>query len=500
MMVASKTEDYQPLGDVLDQGLKELGYSWEDLNVELFASDKQHVLDLYCSKGKNCCYKFYWPSFGMAYGNPRFHEQGRVLTKVAPERSRMVLCSPDWGAHGGNEYWRTLLDKLRLTSIQLPDDAIYVPLGRKTPIGKPGLVSMLSVVDKSVAPVPWEDLDPAMVQEIQPESSGYTLDVLKNQLRPRNAVETTSGGDEYVVSDTVTPNSPCRVSNPDVVSEWGLSELPSSIHLDCETGHDAFFVQTCVEKVENAEYTAPLKPLLSIRGEEPLVEELDPLSRLRVYVDSKRRLVAKKLCYPRPTRRSWLLKQGSMGDISQLREDLEQRISTWQREVDLKLMQSVWGAHVRTPEKDELSEECVCGPSQVCLCCHRPPETVERDRLYAYQGLKDTTKDTEPVEDHLPTSIHQGASSLHSDGDMEDKIKLLGPRVQKLISTYLEVFGELPPTASCDKLVQMDLKLKPEFGGHKIRGRPYPAPNTPRFRCPTVPEFYAPLRGPFARV
>ena len=55
MMVASETKDYQLLGDVLDQGLKELGYSREDLNVDLFASDKQHVLDLYCSKGKNSC-------------------------------------------------------------------------------------------------------------------------------------------------------------------------------------------------------------------------------------------------------------------------------------------------------------------------------------------------------------------------------------------------------------------------------------------------------------
>ena len=105
MMAASKTEDYQLLGEVLDQGLKELGYSREDLSVELFASDKQHVLDLYCSKGKNCSYTFYWPSFGMAYGNPRFSELEKVLTKVALERSRMVLCSPDWGAHGGNEYW-----------------------------------------------------------------------------------------------------------------------------------------------------------------------------------------------------------------------------------------------------------------------------------------------------------------------------------------------------------------------------------------------------------
>ena len=37
-------------------------------------------------------------------------------------------------------------------------------------------------VDGGLATVPWEDLDPAMVQKIQRESSGYTLDVLKNQL------------------------------------------------------------------------------------------------------------------------------------------------------------------------------------------------------------------------------------------------------------------------------------------------------------------------------
>ena len=92
-------------------------------------------------------------------------------------------------------------------------------------------------------------------------------------------------------------------------------------------------------------------------------------------------------------------------------------------------MKSVWGAHMRTPEEDDLSVECVCEPPGACLCCHRPSEMVEQDLLYAYQGLKDTTT-----------------------GE------------------------ELPPPASCDKLVQMDLKLKPEFVGHKIRRRPYPAP------------------------
>ena len=183
--------------------------------MELFASDKQHVLYLYCSKGKRCPYKFYRPFFAMAYENPRCSELGKVLTKVALERSRMVLCSPDRGAHGGDEYWCTLLDKLTLTSIQLPDDGIYVPQGRKTPIGKNAWGSGLSLVDGSLAPVPWEDLDSAMVQEIQRESSGFTLDVQKSHLRPRDAVETTLGGDEYVVSDTVAPNSPCRVCNPE---------------------------------------------------------------------------------------------------------------------------------------------------------------------------------------------------------------------------------------------------------------------------------------------
>ena len=101
---------------------------------------------------------------------------------------------------------------------------------------------------------------------------------------------------------------------------------------------------------------------------------------------------------------------------------------------------------------------------------------MEEDLLYAYQGLKDTTKDAEPVENHLPTSIHQSATNLHSDEDKEDKIKLWDPRVEKLIRTYMEVVGKLPPPGPCDKMVQMDLKLKPESVGHKIRRRPFLAP------------------------
>ena len=170
-------------------------------------------------------------------------------------------------------------------------------LGRKTPIGKPGWGSMLSVVDGGLTSIPWEDLDSILVQAIQRESDGIILGDLKDGLRPQGAIETIPGGDEYVVTNTNAPNSPCRVRVPDEVSECGLSELHSSIHSDDETEHDAFFVQTCMEEEENAEYVAPLKPLLSVRVGDPVDEEPDPRSRSREYVDSKRRLVAKKLCY-----------------------------------------------------------------------------------------------------------------------------------------------------------------------------------------------------------
>ena len=184
--------------------------------------------------------------------------------------------------------------------------------------------------------------------------------------------------------DAVTANNPCNVPNTNVVSVCGLSELISVIHCDDKTDHHAFFLRTCVEEDENANYATPPKPLFSMRGEQPLDGKMDPRSRFREYVESKRRVVAKGLCYARPTRSSWRLNEGQMGKISQIKEDVEHTNTPWQPEVDLKLMESVLGAHPRTPEEDKLSEECVCVPPQACLCCPRRPEIFGRDLLYAY--------------------------------------------------------------------------------------------------------------------
>ena len=90
----------------------------------------------------------------------------------------------------------------------MPNHAIYVPLGTKTPIWKPEWQSMLSIVHGTFAPVSWEDLDPATVQEIPRESSGYTLDILKDGVRHGDGVETTPGEDKYPCWRLLPPTPP----------------------------------------------------------------------------------------------------------------------------------------------------------------------------------------------------------------------------------------------------------------------------------------------------
>ena len=70
-----------------------------------------------------------------------------------------------------------------------------------------------------------------------------------------------------------------------------------------------------------------------------------------------------------------------------------------------------------------------------------------------------------------------GKSNVPAEEDFLPKIESpnLDPRLKKLLLTYEEVFGALPPPLSCKKLVQMDLKLKLEFEKTRVRRRPYPA-------------------------
>ena len=95
--------------------------------MELFASKQQHFIQLYCSKHLNDAFCFFWKAMGLAYANPPFSLLAKVLTQIAYEGVRVVMCTPDSGCSGEHAYWRRMQDQVTVGRVQLPDDLIYVP-------------------------------------------------------------------------------------------------------------------------------------------------------------------------------------------------------------------------------------------------------------------------------------------------------------------------------------------------------------------------------------
>ena len=65
--------------------------------MELFASQQQHIMQLYYSKHLNKAFRFLWKAMGLAYANPPFSLLAKVLIKVACQGGRVVMCSPGLG-------------------------------------------------------------------------------------------------------------------------------------------------------------------------------------------------------------------------------------------------------------------------------------------------------------------------------------------------------------------------------------------------------------------
>ena len=108
----SRTENYQLPPHVLENGLAALPVSLDKIQVELFASQQQHIMQFYCSKHVNNAICFFWKAIRLAYANPPFSLLVKVLTKIAYEGGRVVMCTPDWGSAGEHAYWRQLLDQM----------------------------------------------------------------------------------------------------------------------------------------------------------------------------------------------------------------------------------------------------------------------------------------------------------------------------------------------------------------------------------------------------
>ena len=69
-----RTENYQLVRPVLENGLAALQLDLNEIQVELFASKEQHLMQLYCLRYLNNAYRFYWKSMGLCYANPPFFQ------------------------------------------------------------------------------------------------------------------------------------------------------------------------------------------------------------------------------------------------------------------------------------------------------------------------------------------------------------------------------------------------------------------------------------------
>ena len=55
-----RTENYPLVRPVLENGLAALQVDLNEIQVELFASKEQHMMQLYCSRYLDNAYCFYW--------------------------------------------------------------------------------------------------------------------------------------------------------------------------------------------------------------------------------------------------------------------------------------------------------------------------------------------------------------------------------------------------------------------------------------------------------
>ena len=161
-----RTEKYQLARHVLENGLTALQVSPDEIQVELFTSQQQHIMGLHCLKHLNNAFRFLCKEMGLAYANPPFSLLAKVLTKIAYEGGRVVMCTPDWGCSGEHAFWRRMLDRMTVGRVQLPDGHIYVPEDSDTAMQAPEWAHFLSIVDGSLNAVPLCDLDQVLLKEV----------------------------------------------------------------------------------------------------------------------------------------------------------------------------------------------------------------------------------------------------------------------------------------------------------------------------------------------
>ena len=436
-----RTENYQLVWPVLENGLAALQVDLNEVQVELFASKEQHMMQLYCSRYLNNAYRFYWRSMGFCYDNPPFCQLAKVLTKIALEGARVVLCTPDWGTIGEHAYWRRLLDRMTVERTEHPNGPIYVPEDSQETMPAPERGSFLSIVDGSLNPVPVSDLDQVVLTELMAENRGLTLLDLKERSE-YSSVTTTSGecSDEQEMP---------AVSTPLADADDRLSDIASAIPtVDLEMvtlKYSAFLAQLLMDQVDLGEFTGggshdhAILPMQATDGPTGQVPGAKPS--------------------PNNMPVSWY-------DVQDLQQVLWAKAEGIERRTRLDLLKRTWKTSIWSEEDDEE------------MTLPDPEVPLVYSLYYTQQGRQDWEDELPPETMGRMKKQEKGKSNIHAEEDFVEKLESmnLDPRLSKLIQKFAEIFRALPPPLSCKILVQIDLKFKPQFEGSVVRRRPYPAP------------------------
>ena len=244
-------ENYLLVRPSLENGLAALHVDLNEVQLELFASKEHHMMQLYCSRYLNNTYRFYWRSMRLCYANPPFSQLSNVLTKIALEGARAVLCTPDRSTTGEHAYWRRLLDRMTMGRTELPDGPIYVFEDSQKTMPAPEWGNFLSIVDGSLNPKPVSNLDQVVLKEMMAESRGLTLLDLKK--RSECCSVTTMSGE--CSDEEGTP----AVCTPFADADDHLSEIASAIPqvnpAVLTLKHNAFLAQLLKDEVDLGEPT-----------------------------------------------------------------------------------------------------------------------------------------------------------------------------------------------------------------------------------------------------
>ena len=337
------------------------------------------------------------------------------------------MCTSDWGCSGEHAYWRRMLDRITEGRVQLPDGPIYVPEDSDTAMQAPEWASFLSIIDGSLNPVPLCDLDQVLLKEVMAENRGLTLSDIENR-SPEHLSATLTGCES---PDGYLEPAAVKGDADDQLSEIA-STIPPVDPSRVELKHSAFLAQVLLEEVDLESTAEPPSPVRKrvlhmqpMHTGEPVARSPDALARpasnnmppsehgtqeLRrlMYLRAEGIECQERLQYLRQTSKSSIWSE----------EDNE---SYTRPDPEIPLVYSLHYGQQYSPEWDDGSV---------------PAETADRQKK----------------KEH-------GKSNLHAEEDFLQKIESLNldPGLKKLLLTYEQVFGALPPPLSCKKLVQMDL-------------------------------------------